>query len=172
MGTGSTKAKPTSGSAGGAPALAASTPPAESPLGPVESSAGAGETAVVDVAPALAASTPSPESPVESSAGAGETAAVDGMRVVVYLGASAPVHATHTKLIETLVEGFDKVFIFILAWSPDRAGVTASAGAAQLNKWLLGFPTEGKINRNLCHARTHCVQQQAAAAVAVAVAVL
>lgn len=62
-------------------------------------------------------------------------------RCLVYLGASAPVHATHTRLIrESLDEGFDRVFVFILCWSPDRAGVAAGPAAAQLAQWLLGFP--------------------------------
>jgi hypothetical protein len=62
-------------------------------------------------------------------------------RAVVYLGASAPVHATHTRLIRSLLdEGHDHVFVFILAWSPDRAGVSAEAGTTQLATWLLGFP--------------------------------
>ena len=57
-------------------------------------------------------------------------------RVVVYLGASAPVHATHVRLVRALLdEGHDRVFVFLLCWSPDRAGVSAESGAAQLRTW-------------------------------------
>jgi len=77
-------------------------------------------------------------------------AKVAAARAVVYLGASAPVHATHTRLIRSLLdEGHDHVFIFILAWSPDRHGVTAEAGEAQLAKWLLGFPAVDRAKVHL-----------------------
>ena len=63
-------------------------------------------------------------------------ATADEQRVLVYLGASAPVHATHTRLVRALLdEGADKVFVFLLRWSPDRHGVTADAGLAQLRRW-------------------------------------
>jgi len=61
-------------------------------------------------------------------------------RAVVYLGASSPVHATHTRLVRALLDEFDVVFVFLLTWTPDRAGTSASAGAAQLRKWLAALP--------------------------------
>ena len=71
-------------------------------------------------------------------------------KAVVYLGASSPVHKTHTALIRALLdEGHDHVFIFILCWSPDRFGATAAAGTAQLAKWLLGFPAADRARVTL-----------------------
>ena len=91
-------------------------------------------------------------SPVDSPGPAGRPEPEHGRaeRAVVYLGASAPVHATHTRMIRALIdEGFDHVFVFILCWSPDRHGVTAESGAAQLAKWLLGFPTADRAKVHL-----------------------
>ena len=67
-----------------------------------------------------------------------------------YLGSSAPVHATHTRLVRSLLDdGHEHVFIFLLSWSPDRAGTTAEAGAAQLGTWLLGFPAADRSRVHL-----------------------
>ena len=71
-------------------------------------------------------------------------------RVVVYLGASSPVHVTHTKLVRSLLdEGFDKVFVFLLYWTPDRAGISAEAGAEQLRKWLMALPAADRAKVDL-----------------------
>ena len=127
---------------------------------PLEASMGSGSSKTAKTKPAgsdgdraPASAAPAAELPLESPVNAAHIDARaaahdgpgdDGQRCVVYLGASAPVHATHTNLIQSLLdEGFDRVFIFILRWSPDRAGVTAEAGAAQLAKWLLSFQAEG-----------------------------
>ena len=76
-------------------------------------------------------------------------------RAVVYLGASAPVSAVHTRMIRALLdEGHDHIFVFILCWSPDRAGVTADNGVEQLAKWLLGFPTHDRAKVQLDVVKT------------------
>ena len=62
-------------------------------------------------------------------------------RVVVYLGASQPVHSTHTRMIRALLDqGHHRVFVFLLRWRPERFGTSASSGAAQLRKWLAALP--------------------------------
>ena len=77
-------------------------------------------------------------------------AKVAAEKAVVYLGASAPVSAVHTRMIRSLLdEGHDHVFVFILCWSPDRAGVTAENGAKQLATWLLGFPAVDRAKVHL-----------------------
>lgn len=146
---------------------------------PLEASMGSGSSKTAKTKPAgsdgdraPASAAPAAELPLESPVNAAHIDARaaahdgpgdDGQRCVVYLGASAPVHATHTNLIQSLLdEGFDRVFIFILRWSPDRAGVTAEAGAAQLAKWLLSFQAEGNARTKptsppLCVHVLHCV---------------
>eukprot|EP00928_Gymnodinium_smaydae_P043730 TRINITY_DN29249_c0_g2_i1.p1 TRINITY_DN29249_c0_g2~~TRINITY_DN29249_c0_g2_i1.p1 ORF type:complete len:642 (+),score=147.78 TRINITY_DN29249_c0_g2_i1:79-2004(+) len=58
-------------------------------------------------------------------------------RVVVYLGASQPVHATHVRLVRTLLsEGHDRVFVFLLRWRPERFGTSADSAAEHLRGWL------------------------------------
>ena len=55
------------------------------------------------------------------------------MSVAVYLGASQPVHGTHTSMVKALLEeGHATVFVFLLRWRPERFGVSADAGARAL----------------------------------------
>jgi len=69
-------------------------------------------------------------------------------RVCVYLGASAPVSGIHTNLARALLdEGFDRVFIFLLRWSPARHGVSPDTAEAQLRKWLLLGVSEADMAR-------------------------
>ncbi|CAE8628924.1 unnamed protein product [Polarella glacialis] len=62
-------------------------------------------------------------------------------RVAVYLGASQPVHRTHTKLVRALLDaGHDRVFVFLLRWRPERFGISADTAAEHLRKWLAELP--------------------------------
>mmetsp|Transcript_122938 Transcript_122938/g.393848 ORF Transcript_122938/g.393848 Transcript_122938/m.393848 type:complete len:259 (+) Transcript_122938:66-842(+) len=64
-------------------------------------------------------------------------------RVVVYLGASQPVHVTHMRLVRALLdEGHDRVFVFLLRWRPERFGTSADAATGQLRRWLATLPAE------------------------------
>lgn len=66
---------------------------------------------------------------------------IEPKRIAVYLGASQPVHGTHTKLVRALLDaGHDRVFVFLLRWHPERFGISADAGAEQLRKWLADLP--------------------------------
>ena len=50
------------------------------------------------------------------------------VKVIAYLGSSAPVHVTHMRMVQTfLADGFDHIFVFLLRWSPDRFGVSADS---------------------------------------------
>eukprot|EP00929_Paragymnodinium_shiwhaense_P106105 TRINITY_DN7123_c0_g1_i1.p1 TRINITY_DN7123_c0_g1~~TRINITY_DN7123_c0_g1_i1.p1 ORF type:complete len:637 (+),score=110.72 TRINITY_DN7123_c0_g1_i1:85-1995(+) len=76
-------------------------------------------------------------------------------RVVVYLGASAPVHITHMRLVRSLLdEGHDRIFIFLLRWRPERFGTSPDAGAEQLQKWLAALPAD-ELARVSVHVAQH-----------------
>ena len=76
-------------------------------------------------------------------------------RVVVYLGASAPVHATHTRMIRALLdEGFHRVFVYILAWNPDRAGAPPPTPSQRALLWLSISGTACKAGLRPCHHAT------------------
>lgn len=63
--------------------------------------------------------------------------APDAKSVVVYLGASQPVHRTHVHLVRSLLDaGHDRVFVFLLRWRPERFGTSADAAADTLREWL------------------------------------
>jgi hypothetical protein len=65
-------------------------------------------------------------------------------KVLVYLGASSPVSATHFRMAKALLgeSGVDKVFVFLLRWRPERFGISADSGAEQLRKWCRALPPE------------------------------
>ena len=60
-------------------------------------------------------------------AAAAVACAGDKMRVAVYLGASQPVHGTHTAMVRALLDaGHQTVFLFLLRWRPERFGTSAA----------------------------------------------
>jgi len=69
-------------------------------------------------------------------------------RVCVYLGASSPVNAAHTRLVRAAFdEGFDRVFVFLLRWSPARHGTSPESGENMLRKWLTASLSVGEQSR-------------------------
>ena len=52
------------------------------------------------------------------------------------MGASQPVSGTHVKMVSSLLELHETVFVFLLRWRPERFGTSADASARVLRGWL------------------------------------